>query len=72
MSNLPAVSSLGQMNESVMGRIYGKFSGHDSSTATRLLLIVALAIATHLVVNGNEVVGSHLVSGLDLDVRPKG
>ncbi len=50
MSSLPPFPSFGQMNESVMGRIYGKFSGHDSSTATRLLLIVALAVATHLVV----------------------
>jgi small conductance mechanosensitive channel len=50
MSNPPPVSSLAQMNESVMGRLYGFFSGHDSSTATRLLLIVALAVAAHLLV----------------------
>jgi small conductance mechanosensitive channel len=50
MSNPPPISSLVQMNESVMGRIYGHFSGHDSSTVKRLFLIVALAIATHLLV----------------------
>ncbi|HTZ19823.1 MAG TPA: mechanosensitive ion channel domain-containing protein [Opitutaceae bacterium] len=50
MSNPPPVSPLVQMHDSVMGRIYGHYSGHDSSTATRLFLIVALAVAAHLVV----------------------
>jgi hypothetical protein len=50
MSNPQPVSSLVQMNESVVGRFYGHFSGHNSSTATRLLLIVALAVAVHLLV----------------------
>lgn len=50
MNNPQSGSSLVHMNESVMGRLYEYFSGRDSSTGTRLLLIVALAIATHLVV----------------------
>ena len=36
--------------ETVIGRLYSYFSGHDSSTGTRLLLIVGLAIGTHLLV----------------------
>ena len=50
MNTPPPVSSLAQMNASVMGRLYGYFSGRDSSTAMRLLLIVALAVVTHLLV----------------------
>jgi moderate conductance mechanosensitive channel len=34
----------------VMSRLYGHFSGHDSSTGTRLLLIIGLALAAHLTV----------------------
>ncbi|HXC02094.1 MAG TPA: mechanosensitive ion channel domain-containing protein [Opitutaceae bacterium] len=33
-----------------MGRIYGHFVGHGSSTGTRLLLIVVLAAAAHVIV----------------------
>jgi small conductance mechanosensitive channel len=34
----------------VMGRLYANFSGHESSTGTRLVLIVALAVLVHLTV----------------------
>jgi small conductance mechanosensitive channel len=34
----------------VMGRIYAHFSGHASSTGTRLLLILGLAVLVHLMV----------------------
>jgi hypothetical protein len=50
MSSPAPVSPLVQMNDSVIGRIYAHFSGHDSSTQTRLLLIAALTVATHIVV----------------------
>ncbi len=43
-------SPLVHMNESVVGRVYAHFSGHDSSTETRLIIIVGLAVATHAVV----------------------
>ena len=43
-------SPLVHMNDSVVGRIYAHFSGHDSSTEARLLIIVALAVATHALV----------------------
>ncbi len=50
MSTPPSVSPLVQMSESVVGRIYGHISGHDSSTETRLILIVVLTVAMHLLV----------------------
>jgi small conductance mechanosensitive channel len=50
MSSHTPVSPFVQMNDSVVGRIYGHFSGHDSSTGTRLLLIVALTVVTHVLV----------------------
>src|SRR5208282_6123500 len=42
MTNQPAAT--------VMGRIYGHFSGHESSLGTRLLLIVLLALLVHIMV----------------------
>jgi small-conductance mechanosensitive channel len=39
---------LAQVNESVVGRLYGHFSGRDSTTGMRLLLIIVLAFAAHV------------------------
>jgi small conductance mechanosensitive channel len=50
-ARLPAFF-LVQVNETVMGRIYGHFSPRESSTGTRLLLIVGLAIFVHVMVKG--------------------
>ena len=50
MTNSFSASSLLQTNATVMGRLYGHISGHESSLATRLLLIVALAVLVHLTV----------------------
>jgi small conductance mechanosensitive channel len=38
------------MSESVMGRIYHYFTGHDSSTETRIFLIFVLAVSSHVLV----------------------
>jgi len=38
------------MDETVMGRLYHHLSGHDSSTGTRIVLIVGLALLAHLTV----------------------
>ena len=38
------------LTESVIGRLYGCFTGHDSTSGIRLLLILALAIIAHLMV----------------------
>jgi len=48
MASLSPVLPLVEMNETVMGRIYGHFVGHGSSTAMRLFLIVVLAAAAHV------------------------
>ena len=50
MTNQSPDSVLAQVNETVMGRVYAHFSAHGSSTTTRLLLIVALAVAVHVLV----------------------
>ncbi len=50
MTNLSSGSPSVPMNETVMGRIYGHFSGHESSLGTRLLLIVFLAVLVHVMV----------------------
>jgi small conductance mechanosensitive channel len=36
-----------QMNDSLVGRIYGHFTGRDSSTETRVLIIIALTVVSH-------------------------
>src|SRR5580700_1552261 len=48
MASPSPVLPLVEMNETVMGRIYGHFVGHGSSTAMRLFLIVVLAAAAHV------------------------
>jgi small-conductance mechanosensitive channel len=50
MANEAPVSPIIDMKDSVIGRLYGHFSGHDSSTGTRILLIVILALAAHVAV----------------------
>jgi small conductance mechanosensitive channel len=42
--------SLVQIDETVMARVYGHFMGHGTSAETRILLIVLLAVAVHVVV----------------------
>jgi small conductance mechanosensitive channel len=50
MADASSVLSFVQVNETVMGRIYRHFSGHQTSTGARLLLIVGLAVAVHVLV----------------------
>ncbi len=49
-TNQPALTPMAEWSQTVMGRVYHYFSGHESSTATRLALIVALAVLVHLAV----------------------
>jgi moderate conductance mechanosensitive channel len=49
MTNQPPATNY-LFHDTVMGRLYGQVVGHDSSTGTRLLLIVGLAIFVLLVV----------------------
>src|ERR1019366_163168 len=39
-----------EMKQSVMGRLFAHFSGHDSTTLERILLIAGLAAVAHLTV----------------------
>jgi small conductance mechanosensitive channel len=50
MADVSSVLTLVQRDETVMGRIYRHFVGHQSSTGTRLLLIIVLAVLVHIVV----------------------
>ena len=44
-----------------MGRLYANFSGHESSTGTRLVLIVALAVLVHLTVKAIRHISEWLI-----------
>jgi small conductance mechanosensitive channel len=50
MTNSTSFASLVQTNATVMGRLYTHFTSHASSTGTRLVLIVGLAVLVHLMV----------------------
>ena len=45
-----------------MGRLYAYFSGHESSTGTRLVLIVALAVLVHLTVKAIRHISEWLIN----------
>jgi small conductance mechanosensitive channel len=49
-TNSASFASSVQTNATVMGRLYSYYSGHDSSTGMRLVLILALALLVHLTV----------------------
>ena len=49
-TNPPTASPFELVHDTVVGRIYGHFVHHESSTATRLLLIVFLALLAHVLV----------------------
>jgi len=50
MTNTTPVSVFFSTNATVMGRVYSHFAGQDSSTGTRLLLIIGLALCVHVLV----------------------
>jgi moderate conductance mechanosensitive channel len=49
-TNQPVAAPMVELSRTVMGRVYHYISGHESSEATRLALIVALAVLVHLAV----------------------
>ena len=49
-TNQSAALTITQMDDTVMSRIYGHFSGHESSMGMRLGLIVLLAVLVHVTV----------------------
>ena len=56
----------------VMGRVYHLFSGHESSTGTRLLLIVALVLLLHLAVKAIRSISEWLISKSHAQKSPLG
>jgi small conductance mechanosensitive channel len=50
MTNPPPASPFELVTNTVVGRIYSHFSHHESSTVTRILLIVVLAVLVHVLV----------------------
>ena len=49
-TNQSAALAIAQMHDTVMSRIYGHFSGHESSMGVRVGLIVVLALLVHVTV----------------------
>jgi len=50
MSKPSSEFSIVQIDQTVMARIYGHFTGHGTSAGTRVLLIIVLAAAVHVAV----------------------
>ncbi|MGD1089189.1 MAG: mechanosensitive ion channel domain-containing protein, partial [Verrucomicrobiota bacterium] len=60
-TNLPPSSSLNETNATVMERLYRHFSSHESSTGTRLVLIVVLVVLLHLTVKAIRNISEWLI-----------
>ena len=69
MANSVSFASLVQTNATVMGRLYGHFFSHASSTGTRLLLIVVLAVLVHLAVKAIRIISEWLIHKSHAHVR---
>ena len=61
MTNQSPVFLSALSDTTVMGRLYAYFSGHESSTGTRLVLIVALAVLVHLTVKAIRHISEWLI-----------
>ncbi|MGB8369141.1 MAG: mechanosensitive ion channel family protein [Limisphaerales bacterium] len=61
MTNRSPVLLSALPDTTVMGRLYAYFSGHESSTGTRLVLIVALAVLVHLTVKAIRHISEWLI-----------
>jgi small-conductance mechanosensitive channel len=55
-------TAIGSTNETLMGQLYSHLSGHESSSAIRLALIVILAILVHLTVKSIRNLSEWIVS----------
>ena len=73
MNATNASAALLQTNETtVVGRIYHHFSGHESSTGTRLLLIVILAVLIHLTVKAIRNISETIIHRSQAEKSPFG
>lgn len=61
-TNPPSLSSLMETNATVMARFYHLFTSHESSTGTRLLLILVLVVLLHLTVRLVRSVSEWMIS----------
>ena len=71
-TNSPSLLSLTETNATVMGRFYHVFSSHQSSTGTRLLLIVVLVVLLHLTVKVIRIVSEWIISKSHAQTNPLG
>ena len=62
MTNSTPLASLVETHATVMGRLFAHFSSHASSTGTRVLLIVALAVLVHLTVRAIRSLSEWLIN----------
>jgi small conductance mechanosensitive channel len=72
MDRPSSILLLAQTNPTVMGRIYSYFVGHNTSTATRLFLIVVLAVGTHVVVKVSRHLSEWLINRKHTRITPLG
>lgn len=50
MTNPPPAALLARVHDTVIGRLYSQFTGHESSTGRRLIIIALLAVGVHVTV----------------------
>src|SRR5271170_4607274 len=80
MTNSASISSLVQTNTTasvetnatVMQRFYAHFSSHESSTGTRLVLIVVLVVLLHLTVKAIRNISEWIISKSHAQKNPLG
>jgi moderate conductance mechanosensitive channel len=70
--NSPSLLSLSETNATVMGRFYHLFSSHQSSTGTRLLLIVVLVVLLQLTVKVIRTISEWIISKSHAQKNPLG
>jgi moderate conductance mechanosensitive channel len=71
-TNSPSLSSLTETNATVMAHFYHLFSSHQSSTGTRLLLIVVLVVLLQLTVKAIRNISEWIISKSHAQKNPLG
>jgi small-conductance mechanosensitive channel len=72
MTNPPPASPLELVHDTVVGHIYSHFSHQESSTGTRILLIVALAVLVHVLVKVTRHISEWLINKSRAQKSPLG
>jgi len=72
MTNPPPVSPFELVTNTFVGRLYSHFAHHESSTATRLLLIVALSVFAHVLVKVVRLISEWVISHSQAQRSPLG